>query len=198
MPSRWVLQNYFGYKLYCRQRQKSKGFHLAPKKNIGDLEFVSNMFNVALPDDSIITIKWRINFKSYPNTLTELGKNGRVFTLENTQFISALWEGGQESIGVPGDSTWLFRVNSNNINLYASVPYYVWDCIVALQKGDDGQIMQLNPSNLENALSDKSNALGFFRDGRIEESINVYNGMFVDRDKTRKGMYNWPDPNRKR
>jgi hypothetical protein len=179
------------------EAKKAKGFHLAPKSNLEQLEVTTNLFNVALLNDSIVTVRGRIDFRNYPNTLIEAGKNGKVFKLADTQFISVLWEGGDESIGVSGDSTWLFRVNSNNLNLYASVPYYVWDCIVAVQKGDEGEIVKLDAQNLEDALSDSDNALSFFIDGRIEESISAYNGVFVDKNKKRKGAYNWPDPNRR-
>jgi hypothetical protein len=179
------------------ESKREENYGLAQKSNIENLKVAVNMFNVALLNDSIITIKGRIDFQQFPNRLIEIGKNGRIFTLTDTQFISTLWEGGQESIGVPGDSTWLFRVSSNNINLYASVPYYVWDCVVALQKGEDGALMPLNEENLEYVLSDNQNAISFFDDGRIEDSISVYNGAWVDKNRRKKGTYSWPDPNRR-
>jgi hypothetical protein len=180
------------------ESKRDENLGLAPKSNIENLKAATNMFNVALPNDSIITIKGRIDFQQFPNRLIELGKNGRIFTLTNTQFISALWEGGQESIGVPGDSTWLFRVSSNDINLYASVPYYVWDCVVALQKGDDGPLMPLNEENLEYAIGDHENALSFFNNDRFEDSISVYNGAWVDPNRKNRGPSLWPNPNRRR
>jgi hypothetical protein len=176
------------------ESKRAENYGLAQKSTIRNLKASSLFFNVALPNDSIILVKGRIDFQNFPNSLIESGRNGRVFSLANTQFISALNENGNEFIGIPGDSTWLFRVSSNKINLYASVPYYVWDCVVAIQKGDNGLSLQLNPKNLEEMLSDNEDALQFFNAGRIEDAISVYNGMWIDKNKQKRQPQYWPNP----
>jgi len=148
-----------------------------------------NYFNVALINETIVKAYTRIDTRSVPHSVTiTLGGEARRLTPSQTQLVSLLKDDGDEAIGIPADTCWLFKMAEGALNIYTYLPYPDWNMVVALQKGDDGHIVRITAETLKSMIADNPKALQLFNLNKWRLAIEAYNGQWIHPDefKTRR------------
>jgi hypothetical protein len=140
-------------------------------------------YHVALPSDTVVKAYTRIDIQTKPHTIS-LEFNGETVTLRpsDTQFISMLDDYGNEHMGIPADTCWLFGKPHNKINVYTYLPFSNWDFIAGIQKGEYGYIEPFSPGIVRDMVSDNPNAVRLWEQGETERAIHAYNGHWTPTD----------------
>ncbi len=107
-------------------------------------------FTVVLKSDSVINLKSRIESdekKMY--VIHKEKKEKRKIFPNDTREIYGYSSLYGRIKGTPADSCWLFKAYTGAINSYLSLPMKDYNLVIAIQKGDGGEIVQLNKKNVE-------------------------------------------------
>jgi hypothetical protein len=144
---------------------------------------IKRYYNVALLCDTVVKAYTRVDIRSKPHTI-DLELDGKTVTLtpSDTHFISMLSDLGEETLGIPADTCWLFGNQNDKINVYTFLPFSGWEFIAAIQKGENGNIVMFTPENVLEMISDNPDAMQLLEQGEIEDAIRVYNGRWVSAD----------------
>jgi hypothetical protein len=107
-------------------------------------------FTVVLKSDSVITLRSRMEAedkKMY--VLQKVNKAKRKIFPNETKEVSGYSDSWGRMRGIPADSCWLFKIAKGPINCYSSLPMKDINTAIAIQKGEDGEIVALSKKNLE-------------------------------------------------
>lgn len=113
-------------------------------------------FTVVFKGDSTVQIKARINVDEKPDFIRAKvsGKKRSVFP-SDTKEIYRITPDGVKQTGVPADSCWLFKVvDGKKINAYSDMAMRGYDCITAIQLGNEGPIVPCNIENLRSMIGE--------------------------------------------
>ena len=143
-----------------------------------------NYFNIALLNETIVKSYTRIDTRSVPHSVTiALGEQVQRLTPTQTHLVSLLKDDGDEAIGIPADTCWLFKMAKGALNIYTYLPYPDWSMVVALQKGDDGTIVRITAETLKDMIADNPQALQLFNLNKWRLAIEAYNGHWIHPDE---------------
>jgi hypothetical protein len=143
-----------------------------------------NYFNVALKNETIVKAYTRIDTRATPHSVTiSLGDEIKQLTPAQTHLVSLLKDDGEEAIGIPADTCWLFKMARGTLNIYTYLPYPDWSMVVALQKGDNGDIMRITAETLKSMIADNPKALQLFNLNKWRLAIEAYNGHWIHPDE---------------
>lgn len=151
-----------------------------------------NYFNVALLNETIVKAYTRIDTKTIPHSVTiTQGNEIQRLTPTQTHLVSLLKDDGDETIGIPADTCWLFKMAKGALNIYTYLPYPDWNMVVALQKGEDGNIVRITAESLKTMIADNPRALQLFSLNKWRLAIEAYNGHWIHPDefKSRRRTY---------
>jgi hypothetical protein len=107
-------------------------------------------FTVVLKNDSVITLRSRMEVADKKMYVLQKAKKikRKIFPSE-TKDISGYSDSWGRLKGIPADSCWLFKITKGPINCYSSLPMRDITASIAIQKGEDGEIVALSKKNLE-------------------------------------------------
>jgi hypothetical protein len=143
-----------------------------------------NYFNVALLNETIVKSYTRIDTRSVPHSVTiAQGDQVQRLTPSQTHLVSLLKDDGDEAIGIPADTCWLFKMAEGTLNIYTYLPYPDWSLVIALQKGDNGNIVRITPETLKTMIADNPRALQLFNLNKWRLAIEAYNGHWIHPDE---------------
>jgi hypothetical protein len=143
-----------------------------------------NYFNVALLNETIVKSYTRIDTKTTPHSVTiSLGAEVQRLIPSQTHLVSLLKDDGDETIGIPADTCWLFKMAKGALNIYTYLPYPDWGMVVALQKGDEGNIVRITAESLKTMIADNPKALQLFNLNKWRLAIEAYNGSWIHPDE---------------
>lgn len=145
-----------------------------------------NYFNVALRNEKVVKAYTRIDVKTVPHSVTiALGSEVKTLKPSDTHLVSLLKDDGDETIGIPADTCWLFKMAQGALNIYTYLPYPDWSMVVALQKGDNGDIVRITAETLKTMIADNPKALQLFNLNKWRLAIEAYNGHWISPDEFR-------------
>ena len=143
-----------------------------------------NYFNVALLNETIVKSYTRIDTRTVPHAVTIMqGGQTQRLTPSQTHLISLLKDDGDEAIGIPADTCWLFKMAEGKLNVYTYLPYPEWSMVIALQKGDDGKIVRITAETLRAMIADNVKAVHLFNLNKWRLAIEAYNGHWIHPDE---------------
>jgi hypothetical protein len=107
-------------------------------------------FTIVLKSDSVITLRSRMEAQDKKMYVMQKEKKlkRKIFPNE-TKSISGYSSTWGRIKGIPADSCWLFKITKGPINCYSSLPMMDIVTAIAIQKGEDGEIVSLSKENLE-------------------------------------------------
>lgn len=136
-------------------------------------------FTVMLKNDSIFQVKGKINWQDSVDYLN-VKRRGEDLKIKVTD-TKKIWRygnnTGRQITGVATDSCWLFQSVKGAINCYAFVsePGGI-DYTIAIQEGDDGDIVALNKDNLLAITgSDDPAIMKLVNKKKLPAAIKTYN-----------------------
>jgi hypothetical protein len=143
-----------------------------------------NYFNVALKNETVVKAYTRIDTRVVPHSVTILlGGEIKHLTPAETHLVSLLKDDGDEAIGIPTDTCWLFKMAKGALNIYTYLPYPDWNMVVALQKGEHGDIVRITAETLKTMIADNPKALQLFNLNKWRLAIEAYNGHWIHPDE---------------
>ncbi|MFM9841179.1 MAG: hypothetical protein ACKVOQ_23145 [Cyclobacteriaceae bacterium] len=107
-------------------------------------------FTVILKSDSVITLRSRVEAEDKKMYVTQKAKKvkRKIFPSE-TKEVTGYSDAWGRLKGIPADSCWLFKITPGPINCYSTLPMHDITTTIAIQKGEDGEIVALSKKNLE-------------------------------------------------
>lgn len=137
-------------------------------------------FTVVFKGDSTVQVKARINVDEKPDFIRAKvnGKKRNVFPAD-TKEIYRIAPDGIKLTGVPADSCWLFKVvDGKKINAYSDMAMRGYDCITAIQLGNEGPIVPYNIENLRSMIgeTDDPELQKMLKKGWVRSALQHVNG----------------------
>ncbi len=138
-------------------------------------------FTIVLTNDSVITLRSRMEVTDKKMHLAQkVKKQKRKIFPNETKQVSGYSSAWGRLTGIPADSCWLFKITKGPINCYSSLPMRDIATAIAIQKGEDGEIVPLSRKNLE-AIT-----------GNDDEKINKW----LEKDKLTKVVQYYNEVNK--
>jgi hypothetical protein len=107
-------------------------------------------FTIILKNDSVITFRSRVEAEDKKMYVLQKAKKVKRKIFPNdTKEVSGYSDTWGRLKGIPADSCWLFKINPGAINCYSTLPMRDITTTIAIQKGEDGEIVALSKKNLE-------------------------------------------------
>lgn len=107
-------------------------------------------FTVVLKSDSVINFRSRVEAEDKKMFVLQKEKKlkRKIFPNDTKEIYgySSTW--GRMK-GIPADSCWLFKTYKGAINSYSTLPMKDQNAVIAIQHGDDGEIVALSKKALE-------------------------------------------------
>jgi hypothetical protein len=107
-------------------------------------------FTIILKSDSVITFRSRLEAEDKKMYVLQRAKKvkRKIFPSE-TKEVSGYSDTWGRLKGIPADSCWLFKITPGAINCYSTLPMRDITTTIAIQKGEEGEIVALSKKNLE-------------------------------------------------
>ena len=136
-------------------------------------------FTVTLNNDSVIYMRGKIDvLDSVHSLVIKNGKSKRVIRPQDTKAIHRyLLVDGHKITGVPTDSCWLFMVEDGRIKMYAKLPFDGAKAVVAIQRGEKGNIVPLTRENLIAITGEDPRLMPFIQNKEYVKAIWKYNSI---------------------
>ena len=132
-------------------------------------------FTIILQNDSFLTTKTTLNLDNFVHTLTYGKKESKIIIRPiETKAIYRLDKNGEEIMGMPHDSCWLFLAIKGKINAYSVTTEFDDPMIAYVQKGD-GPLLAITAEILAELMADNEKALTILSRNNIDKAIRVYN-----------------------
>jgi hypothetical protein len=105
---------------------------------------------------------------------------------KETQFITLKNERGDWLKGIPGDSSWIFKIPVGDINLYSLLPEDNPEFVINIQQGD-GPVLPFNAANLSLMLDTADALQELIKRGEKDKALRQYVKRFThEEEKKRK------------
>ncbi len=141
----------------------------------GKVKSNTHTFTIILQNDSILTTKTSINLENFVHTLTYGKKESKIIIRPHeTKAIYRLDKNGEEIMGMPHDSCWLFLAIKGKINAYSVTSDFSDPLLAYVQKGD-GPLLAITTEILSELMADNEKALTILSRNNIDKAIRVYN-----------------------
>ena len=132
-------------------------------------------FTIILQNDSFLTTKTTLNLDNFVHTITYGKKESKIIIRPSeTKAIYRLDKNGEEIMGMPHDSCWLFLAIKGKINAYSVTTEFDDPMIAYVQKGD-GPLLAITAEILAELMADNEKALTLLSRNNIDKAIRVYN-----------------------
>ncbi len=136
-------------------------------------------FTVIMKDGSIIKAKSKIGYLD-SSSLCIIHKQGKIeYRIKPIDTKQLNYINGKDEliVGIPNDSSWLFKTETGRINVYSYLPDLYTAYMVAIQNGNEGPIVVLSKENLRPLISTNSKALELLEKGNLVRVIRFYNKL---------------------
>jgi len=132
-------------------------------------------FTIVLQNDSMLTTKTAINLENFVHTLTYGKKDTKIIIRPSeTKAIYRKDKNGEEIMGMPHDSCWLFLAIKGKINAYSVTSDFSDPMLAYVQKGE-GPLLAITDEILAELMADNEKALTILNRNNIDKAIRVYN-----------------------
>ncbi|HEY6436880.1 MAG TPA: hypothetical protein VIY47_09825, partial [Ignavibacteriaceae bacterium] len=132
-------------------------------------------FTIILQNDSFLTSKTNLNLDNFVHTITYGKKDSKIIIRPiETKAIYRLDKNGEEIMGMPHDSCWLFLAIKGKIKAYSVTTEFDDPMIAYVQKGD-GPLLAISAEILAELMADNEKALTLLSRNNIDKAIRVYN-----------------------
>jgi hypothetical protein len=134
-------------------------------------------FTVILKSDSVLTFRSRVEKEDINMyVLQKLKKQKRKIFPNDTKDIYGYSDIWGRVKGIPADSCWLFKTTTGAINCYSALPMIDITTAIAIQKGEDGQIVPLSKKNVEAITGTSDEKIrNWIEKGKLTKVIQYYN-----------------------
>jgi hypothetical protein len=133
-------------------------------------------FTIVLSNDSLFSASAKIDLKENKNKLKvkSKGKKMELYPAD-TKTISRITSTGKAIIGIPADTCWLFKITEGKINVYSFLAEFDNAYAIAIQEGNDGEIVKLNEENVKYMVTGHENAMALAEKKRLLKAIQEFN-----------------------
>lgn len=137
-------------------------------------------FKALLNNDSLVSFKSRISVEKKKMYVEYKVKKEwiKIFP-SDTKNLTGLNDLDIEMTGIPVDSCWLFLSKAGPIKCYSSVPSMEMSSAIAIQKGNEGEIISLTKEHLRDMISDVTDEKlsKWLEKGQLVKVIERYNNI---------------------
>jgi RNase P/RNase MRP subunit p29 len=138
-------------------------------------------FTVVLKSDSVINLKSRIEVEDKKMFVLQKEKKvkRKIFPNETKEIYGFSLSWGRMK-GVPADSCWLFKTYKGAINSFSSLPMKDQGAVIAIQNGEDGEIVALTKNNLKAMTgTEDEKIMKWLAKNKLTKAIDYYNKLKI-------------------